>query len=53
MGVALVYSYMQLSAHRNQVWCVRHGRPVSHDADWRSIHAYTSRSFHRRCFPIL
>jgi hypothetical protein len=28
------------------------GRPVSH-ADWRSIHAYTSRSFHRRCFPIL
>ena len=25
---------------------------MSH-ADWRSIHAYTSRSFHRRCFPIL
>jgi hypothetical protein len=22
-------------------------------ADWRSIHAYTSRSFQRRCFPIL
>ena len=31
----------------------RDGRPMGHDADCRSIHAYTSRSFHRRCFPIL